>query len=61
MYGDLNFDLSKHNLDHATKKLESLFETYQLTQLIDEDTRITQHLQPLLIILLQMNQNNFQM
>ena len=50
MYGDLNFDLSKHNLDHATKKLESLFETYQLTQLIDEDTRITRHLQPLLII-----------
>ena len=36
--GNLNCDLIKPNLDHA-KKLKSLFEIYQLTQLINEVTR----------------------
>ena len=40
--GDLNCDLLKPNLNHPTNKLRSLFEIYQLTQLIDEATRITE-------------------
>ena len=39
--GDLNCDLIKPNLDHATKELKFLFEIYQLTQLNDEATRNT--------------------
>ena len=39
--GDLNCDLIKQNLDQHTKKLKSLFEIYQLTQLVNEATRIT--------------------
>jgi exonuclease III len=41
--GDLNCDLlNKPNPNHPTNKLRSLFEIYQLTQLIDEATRITE-------------------
>ena len=39
--GDLNCDLLPIVSDCATKKLKSLLETYQLSQLIDEPTRIT--------------------
>ena len=38
----LNCDLLKPNPNHPTNKLRSLFEIYQLTQLIDEATRITE-------------------
>ena len=39
--GDLNCDLLKSISDQPTTKLKSIFEMYQLTQLIDEATRIT--------------------
>jgi hypothetical protein len=41
--GDLNCYMLKTNNDSniPTKKIKSLYELYQLTQLIDEDTRIT--------------------
>jgi hypothetical protein len=41
--GDLNCDMLKKNNDSniPTKKIKSLYELYQLTQLIDEATRIT--------------------
>ena len=41
--GDLNCDLIKLNPDNPTKKLLSLLEIYQLSQLIDTATRITMH------------------
>ena len=40
--GDLNCDLLKPNPDQLTKKLKSIYELYdQLSQMIDEATRIT--------------------
>ena len=39
--GDLNCDLIQPNSDNPTKKLQSLLEIYQLSQLIDTATRIT--------------------
>ena len=39
--GDLNCDLIEPNPDNPTKKLLSLLEIYQLSQLIDTATRIT--------------------
>ena len=50
--GDLNCDLIRPNPDHSTKKLKSLLELYQLSQLIDNATRITMHSLLLLTILL---------
>ena len=42
--GDLNCDLlTEPNPEHSTKKLKSLLEFYQLSQLIDNATRITMH------------------
>ena len=39
--GGLNCDLLKTNPDQLTKKLKSIYELYQLSQMIDEATRIT--------------------
>ena len=41
--GDLNCDLIKPNPDNPTKKLLSLVEIYQSSQLIDTATRISMH------------------
>ena len=39
--GDLNCDMLKHMPDKPTKTLKSIFEMYQLSQIIEEPTRIT--------------------
>lgn len=39
--GDLNCDMLKHEPDTPTKKVKSLYELYQLSQLINEATRVT--------------------
>ena len=39
--GDLNCDMLKAESDSATKKIKSLYELYQLSQLIKEATRVT--------------------
>jgi hypothetical protein len=39
--GDLDCDLFKSISDHPTKTFKSLLEIYQLSQIIDEATRIT--------------------
>jgi exonuclease III len=39
--GDLNCDLKKENYDAPTKKLTSVYEMYQMSQLIEEATRVT--------------------
>ena len=41
--GDLNCDLLKENSDQPTNKLKTIFEIYQLSQLITEATRVTMH------------------
>ena len=40
--GDLNCDLKKEHLDTQTKSLTSLYEVYQMSQLINEATRVTE-------------------
>ena len=41
LLGDLNCDLLKSISDSSTKKLKSLYELYQLSQVIDQATRVT--------------------
>ncbi|EDO29905.1 predicted protein [Nematostella vectensis] len=43
MLGDLNCCLVKRPIENKTKRLKKIYETYQLSQLLNEPTRITMH------------------